>query len=53
MAYADAGDEELGHLWDRALIYGYCKGYSEEEILEMTLQEIFAEDSPFDEDNEE
>jgi hypothetical protein len=46
MAYASAGDEDLGRLWDRALIIGLAQGYDEEDLLEMTLQEIFAEEHP-------
>ena len=41
---AREGDEELQELWDKALIVGYCKGYREVDILEMTLEDIFAED---------
>jgi hypothetical protein len=44
MASAAGGDEELEELWNKALIIGMAKGYFGDEILAVTLEDIFAED---------
>jgi hypothetical protein len=43
MAYQSGGDEELEELWDKSLIVGFCKGLSEEEILDMSPEDILSE----------